>query len=238
MVYGPRFGILIYGVWVSLWDFNAYCKYGKDAFNDRQDFDDYEKRENKMEFRDVLEFERENADSTIQKCGSLLQHLPKGKLSVQTKNGRKYYRKSKDGIQTNLKHGDRQIELLAGRRVAEIALQNASYDKTMLDKIIKSYKTYNPNEITESLSPAYHNITPDIIEAMGFPYLLDFDESTCAEELHPEHLTQTDSSGNKRRSKSELSINAVYHELNMKPIYEYELVLPDGFVFHPDFTIM
>ena len=191
-----------------------------------------------MDFRGVLELEKKNLENTERNCGALLQHLPKGRLSVQIKKGSPYYRKIKDdGTEISISRDDKSIELLTGRRVAEQAMKNAAYNHKMLENMLKNYKAYDPNELVRLLSPAYQNISRAHIEAMGFPYLLDLDGSTSAPDLHPEHLTQTDSNGNKRRSKSELGIDAVYHELGLDPDYEDTIILPDGFEFHPDFSL-
>jgi len=191
-----------------------------------------------MNFRDVLELESRNVLDTMQKCGQLLKHLPKGRMSVQTKNNRNYYRAfDSEGVGRAITKNAKLIEQLTSRHVAETAMKNAAYNSKMLDEMLRNYRVYDPNEIVHMLSPAYQNISPESIEAMGFPYLLDINDATSAPDLHPEHLTQTDTTGSKRRSKSELSISAIYRELNLKPSYEDTIVLPDGFVFHPDFSL-
>ena len=197
-----------------------------------------ERRKGKMNFRDVLELESRNVLETMQKCGQLLKHLPKGRMSVQTKNNRNYYRAfDSEGVGRAITKNAKLIEQLTSRHVAEAAMKNAAYNAKMLDEMIRNYRVYDPNEIVRMLSPAYQNISPESIEAMGFPYLLDVNDETSAPDLHPEHLTQTDTTGSKRRSKSELSIGAIYRELNLSPSYEDTIVLPDGFVFHPDFSL-
>ena len=190
-----------------------------------------------MDFKDTLLMEQQNLISTIRKCGMMLQHLPKGRLSVQTGNDKLYYRLARDGSVTNIKDTDRQIELLQSRRLAEQVQKNAAFDLNKLNKFIRDYKQYDPNELISELSLAYQSVPQKAIEDMGFVYTKGFDQYEHDDDFHPEHLTHTDPEGNKKRSKSELAIDGVYRQLSMKPIYEFLLKLPDGTVIHPDFAV-
>lgn len=189
-----------------------------------------------MRFIDVMMQEKENLQAVIKNCGKLLQHLPRGKLSTLVKNEHLYFQKYVDGKTEYIHAGDDEISRLKDRKLAEIVLDNAENDLQLMDTLLGSYKSYNPNEVVKTFNEVYRDVSQGAVKAMGFAYTMDYDEFETDNPKYPEHLKQTTSEGKKRRSKSEVIIDRIYEELGYDVMYEKTLTFADGAVVSPDYT--
>ena len=190
-----------------------------------------------MKFRDFAAMEYENLLEIVRKCGSLLQHLPRGSLDAMRKGERFYYNKYCDGETTYLRAQDPQIIQLKDRRLVEAVLNNADQNMQMLKFLVNRYNEYDPNVLLKSFSAAYQGVSQSVIMAMGFPYTFGYADLPQDNSKHPENLKHTTANGTKRRSKSELVIDGIYEMLEYQVAYEKELLLRDGSSVNPDYTV-
>lgn len=187
--------------------------------------------------------------------GFELEEMPDGKLvHVKAADGERYYVEVRDGERAVRRGITRRPELVATYARKEYlrkALDIIDHDVRTLERAVRRYKRFDPEEVVGSLSSAYRDLP---LDAFYHP-LVDMvalsldatDEQRIAshaqwgaQELEPsgylsEGRTLRTSRGERMRSKAEVLIAETLYSYGIPFRYEQELQV-GHMTFHPDFT--
>ena len=187
--------------------------------------------------------------------GFELEEMPDGKLvHVKAADGERYYVEVRDGERAVRRGITRRPELVATYARKEYlrkALAVIDHDVRTLERAVRRYRRFDPEEVVGSLSSAYRDLP---LDAFYHP-LVDMvalsldatDEQRIAshaqwgiQELEPsgylsEGRTLRTSRGERMRSKAGVLIAETLYSYGIPFRYEQELQV-GHMTFHPDFT--
>ncbi len=185
---------------------------------------------------------QENLLETIRVAKKALQGSPEGRLRLNVKQGwTDYYHicdvERKGGIYIPKK----KISLaksLAQKNYLERLIRSAEEELSVLDRFLKSYGDYRPEDVYTKLSPARKKLV--------VPYLLDDEEyvrrwKEIKYEPNPfrrEECIYETKQGDMVRSKSEAIIADIYYDLDIPYKYEFPVKLHDGTTKYVDFMAL
>ncbi|WP_101722420.1 hypothetical protein [Eggerthella timonensis] len=184
-----------------------------------------------------------------------LEEMPDGKLvHVKAADGERYYVEVRDGEHAVRRGITRRPELVATYARKEYlrkALAVIDHDVRTLERAVRRYKRFDPEEVVGSLSSAYRDLPLDafyhpLVDMVALS-LDSTDEQRIAshaqwgaEALEPsgyliEGRTLRTSRGERMRSKAEVLIAETLYVYGIPFRYEQELEV-GHMTFHPDFT--
>jgi len=127
-------------------------------------------------------------------------------------------------------------EKLATKKYLELREKDLLMQISKLDELIMTVAGAKADKLL--LDPAYRELitTPSISNSQVIQKWRE--EEYTRSTLYPEKLTRKSLSGNVLRSKAEMDIDVLLFQRNIPYRYECELVLKNGAIKYPDFTIM
>ena len=198
-----------------------------------------------MSIIDQIIWEQQNEASLYKRLGKELQKIPHGKLSVTETKGYKYFtaynkdNKLKIGA-LNSKADKKDIKLveeLTARHCIEIMKKNIETNYRLLEYVKKHFKQYDPNLLIPDFTKAYKEITDGIFRHTGFPEYSKWTGTYGADDFRNDGRIHKTASGAMVRTRVEMTIGDNYTLRGLNYIYEKKLILPDGTILHPDFTV-
>ena len=201
-----------------------------------------------MNFEEYVRQELDDETNLYNKLNGELKTIPHGKLTVNASHGHQYF--YVDNGKQVLKLGDifadskykenkREIvSELSARRCIEKMMESLEYDQALLKRTLKKFKVYDPNQLIPTLNKAYSQITDGIFRHTGYIDYSIWDETTDDEDFRAEGRIHRTSSGLWVRSRAEVAIADTYSTRGLHYTYEKKLLLGDGTVLHPDFTVL
>lgn len=201
----------------------------------------------KREISKEINSER-NLDAELKK---ILNGIPTGRLTVRKSRSSKYYTahfaegRQYIGNPKKLRNHKANvlIQNLSIRFYAEKMREIIKNNIIQLEKALCRIKDYDPNNLLDKAPEAYQIIGTEEFERLGFPDHRAFENECNGSSEHyynsfrdgdKTHVTAT---GIKVRSRAEVAIADTYTLKGLEYRYEEPLILPDGTVLHPDFTI-
>ncbi len=170
-------------------------------------------------------------------CRKRIKSLPKGTLSMDMKNGRKYYKICNNDSKRRVLASDPLVEQIKERRFLEIMERDANNNVILLQDMAAKYMDVDPFKIRRELPKAYQGVSDSVISSLGFLTLEEFHRKYQTDsQFHPENRRHTLSNGEKVRSRIELSIAEKYLAKGIEFVYE-PLVHIGGEIVHPDFAV-
>ena len=184
-----------------------------------------------------------------------LEGMPDGKLvHVKAADGERYYVEVRDGERPSRRGITRRPDLVATfarKEYLRKALAVIDHDVRTLERAVRRYKRFDPEEVVGSLSSAYRDLPLDafyhpLVDAVALS-LDATDEQRIAShaawgaeapgpsDYLPEGRTLRTSRGERMRSKAEVLIAETLYSYGIPFRYEQELEA-GGATFHPDFT--
>lgn len=184
-----------------------------------------------------------------------LEGMPDGKLvHVKAADGERYYVEVRDGERPSRRGITRRPDLVATfarKEYLRKALAVIDHDVRTLERAVRRYKRFDPEEVVGSLSSAYRDLP---LNAFYHPLVdtvaLSLDatdeqriashaawgaEMSGPSDYLPEGRTLRTSRGERMRSKAEVLIAETLYSYGIPFRYEQELEA-GGATFHPDFT--
>ena len=184
-----------------------------------------------------------------------LEGMPDGKLvHVKAADGERYYVEVRDGERPSRRGITRRPDLVATfarKEYLRKALAVIDHDVRTLERAVRRYKRFDPEEVVGSLSSAYRDLP---LDAFYHPLVdtvaLSLDatdeqriashaawgaEASGPSDYLPEGRTLRTSRGERMRSKAEVLIAETLYSYGIPFRYEQELEA-GGATFHPDFT--
>lgn len=184
-----------------------------------------------------------------------LGEMPAGKLvHVKAPEGERYYVDVRDGERTKRQGITRQPDLvaaLARKEYLRRALTVIEHDVRTVERAVRRYKRFDPEEVVQGLSTAYRDLPLDafynpLVDTVALS-LDATDEQRIASHAKwgadasesndylSEGRTLRTSRGERMRSKAEVLIAETLYSYGIPFRYEQELSVGDA-TFHPDFT--
>lgn len=184
-----------------------------------------------------------------------LEGMPDGKLvHVKAADGERYYVEVRDGERPSRRGITRRPDLVATfarKEYLRKALAVIDHDVRTLERAVRRYKRFDPEEVVGSLSSAYRDLPLDafyhpLVDTVALS-LDTTDEQRIAShaawgaeapgpsDYLPEGRTLRTSRGERMRSKAEVLIAETLYSYGIPFRYEQELEA-GGATFHPDFT--
>ena len=184
-----------------------------------------------------------------------LEGMPDGKLvHVKAADGERYYVEVRDGERPSRRGITRRPDLVATfarKEYLRKALAVIDHDVRTLERAVRRYKRFDPEEVVGSLSSAYRDLPLDafyhpLVDAVALS-LDATDEQRIAShaawgaeapgpsDYLPEGRTLRTSRGERMRSEAEVLIAVMLYSYGIPFRYEQELEA-GGATFHPDFT--
>ena len=184
-----------------------------------------------------------------------LEGMPDGKLvHVKAADGERYYVEVRDGERPSRRGITRRPDLVATfarKEYLRKALAVIDHDVRTLERAVRRYKRFDPEEVVGSLSSAYRDLPLDafyhpLVDTVALS-LEATDEQRIAShaawgaeapgpsDYLPEGRTLRTSRGERMRSKAEVLIAETLYSYGIPFRYEQELEA-GGATFHPDFT--
>ena len=184
-----------------------------------------------------------------------LEGMPDGKLvHAKAADGERYYVEVRDGERPSRRGITRRPDLVATfarKEYLRKALAVIDHDVRTLERAVRRYKRFDPEEVVGSLSSAYRDLPLDafyhpLVDAVALS-LDATDEQRIAShaawgaeapgpsDYLPEGRTLRTSRGEHMRSKAEVLIAETLYSYGIPFRYEQELEA-GGATFHPDFT--
>ena len=184
-----------------------------------------------------------------------LEGMPDGKLvHVKAADGERYYVEVRDGERPSRRGITRRPDLVATfarKEYLRKALAVIDHDVRTLERAVRRYKRFDPEEVVGSLSSAYRDLPLDafyhpLVDTVALS-LDATDEQRIAShaawgaeapgpsDYLPEGRTLRTSRGERMRSKAEVLIAETLYSYGIPFRYEQELEA-GGATFHPDFT--
>ena len=184
-----------------------------------------------------------------------LEGMPDGKLvHVKAADGERYYVEVRDGERPSRRGITRRPDLVADfarKEYLRKALAVIDHDVRTLERAVRRYKRFDPEEVVGSLSSAYRDLPLDafyhpLVDTVALS-LDATDEQRIAShaawgaeapgpsDYLPEGRTLRTSRGERMRSKAEVLIAETLYSYGIPFRYEQELEA-GGATFHPDFT--
>ena len=181
--------------------------------------------------------------------------MPDGKLvHVKAADGERYYVEVRDGERPSRRGITRRPDLVATfarKEYLRKALAVIDHDVRTLERAVRRYKRFDPEEVVGSLSSAYRDLPLDafyhpLVDTVALS-LDATDEQRIAShaawgaeapgpsDYLPEGRTLRTSRGERMRSKAEVLIAETLYSYGIPFRYEQELEA-GGATFHPDFT--
>ena len=184
-----------------------------------------------------------------------LEGMPDGKLvHVKAADGERYYVEVRDGERPSRRGITRRPDLVATfarKEYLRKALAVIDHDVRTLERAVRRYKRFDPEEVVGSLSSAYRDLP---LDAFYHPLVdtvaLSLDatdeqriashaawgaEASGPSDYLPEGRTLRTSRGERMRSEAEVLIAETLYSYGIPFRYEQELEA-GGATFHPDFT--
>ena len=179
-------------------------------------------------------------EGTIRKRDLLLKRAPAGRMRVNcSRKNPQYYQVTGDNLCGRYlgRHQMKLIKALAQKDYDEKVLRAAQHELRVLNRLKRQLGTA-PEDIYETL-PAWRK---ELVEPIWLPddmYIRRWEQEEFLTkgiaDDNPEFRT---TKGEQVRSKSEILIANTLAELGIPYRYECELVLQDGIVLYPDFTVL
>lgn len=184
-----------------------------------------------------------------------LEGMPDGKLvHVKAADGERYYVEVRDGERPSRRGITRRPDLVATfarKEYLRKALAVIDHDVRTLERAVRRYKRFDPEEVVGSLSSAYRDLPLDafyhpLVDTVALS-LDATDEQRIAShaawgaeapgpsDYLPEGRTLRTSRGERMRSEAEVLIAETLYSYGIPFRYEQELEA-GGATFHPDFT--
>jgi hypothetical protein len=207
---------------------------------------------------EMLWHEHEFSKHLIRNYEAELMSLPEGSLCKKMINERAYLYHSLANIESSTGFSQKYItnsddglaEGLMRKAILKRSLPWLKKNDLAIRKFFKSYRTFDPTKVEESLPAAYRGIKQKIntkqwietgsVDSYSKKELNDIKEWSEAEFnsnlAYPEALIHTTVGGRKVRSKSEAIIAGLLETSGIPFRYEAELLLGD-LKYYPDFTL-
>ena len=184
-----------------------------------------------------------------------LEGMPDGKLvHVKAADGERYYVEVRDGERPSRRGITRRPDLVATfarKEYLRKALAVIDHDVRTLERAVRRYRRFDPEEVVGSLSSAYRDLPLDafyhpLVDTVALS-LDATDEQRIAShaawgaeapgpsDYLPEGRTLRTSRGERMRSEAEVLIAETLYSYGIPFRYEQELEA-GGATFHPDFT--
>ena len=199
-----------------------------------------------MSIIDQIMREQNNETRLYKHICSDLRTLPQGSLSVTETKGNKYFKLHsakgdfKLGSVGDISKSDKKtkwVSDLSARRCIEKMKKNIESNARLFEYVKKHYKPYDPNILIPTFPKAYKEITEGIFTHTGFPEYSKWDGMYGADDFRNDGRIHRTSSGAMVRTRVEMVIADNYTFRGLNFIYEKKLILPDGTILHPDFTV-
>ena len=186
-------------------------------------------------FNDVIQ-EYKYEYELRRKCAFALRGIEKEKISCYEKDGRNYYRSYKGGRYHHVgSESSRAVVMQKKRFLMEQMIKRLDHNLELMKNLTKNFEEVNPFIIQKGFPKGFQNIPSEFIKDLGF-----VDPESCvasSNSSHPDSLQHTTISGIMVRSRIEAIIADIYTAKGIAFSYEKQLILPDGTVLYPDFTI-
>ena len=173
------------------------------------------------------------------RCLSLLERLPEGRLEMTRRGNGSYYHWCWRGERRYLAVDSPEIEAVKNRKLTERMLKQAQENIRVCSEYLETLAMLDPLSMEGTLGIAYRNQGKDIYQLLGW---IDSEEWMNADYernmRHPEQLTCRSERGIMMRSRVETGIAAKYDEWRIAYRYEPVIILPDGTRISPDFELL
>lgn len=190
---------------------------------------------------DIIRARNEHVSARIEAIEKSLRGLPTGQLRINKRNTRTYYyHVPEDNNKASLldKNHIRFASGLAQRSYLRKTLAAAKLEQELLERIIKRYPKILMEDVAGTLTPERRSLIKPIElsdseykeQWINVPYT-----GKPFKDGEPYYMTMR---GERVRSKSEMIIADRLAAKGVPYKYECPLVLEDGTVYHPDFTIL
>ena len=191
-------------------------------------------------FRSQLQSRIDLLNLLISKKEKSMNRSPRGSLIISDRKYPEYYLvNEEDGTRTYISRSNITLmKKLAQKSYDSNVLRVAQEEKAMLEQLLSNYPHVSMEEIYETMTSKRRELVS--------PVWLPDDEYIKAWQEAPffnKSLENTDkcfttNRGELVRSKSEKIIADRLNELNIPYKYEAQLILDDGTILYPDFTIL
>ena len=126
---------------------------------------------------------------------------------------------------------------LSARHCMEVMKNNIEHNVKIIDRLCKKLRPYDPNLLIPGFTKAYKEITDGIFRHTGFPEYSKWIGMYGADDFRNDGRIHKTASGAMVRTRVEMAIGDNYTLRGLNYIYEKKLILPDGTILHPDFTV-
>lgn len=190
----------------------------------------------------VLDQRRGKLSEMIAKIEMKVPNYPEGRLRIA--NGRKqlrYYRvdSSTDRLGQYIPKSDiAQVKLLAQKGYDKEFLKVAKRELAAMEECLEQITKYNSAEVFQNMSKYRKKlVVPRRITNELYAKRWE-QKSYNQSDYMPDNKKYTTRKGDLVRSKSEILIADMLYELKIPYRYEQSIVLRDGTIFNPDFTLL
>ena len=199
-----------------------------------------------MSITDQLRRELEREQNIYRSLSKELKKIPQGKLTVHeahkslyfsayTKNGKAEL--GRIGAKGSACNARKLVSELTARYCIEKMKRNIEANLRLLSHFIKHFRPYDPNDLIPGFPKAYREVTDGIFTHTGFPEYARWTGMYGADDFRNNGRIHKTASGALVRTRVEVAIADNYTMRGLPFIYEKRLILPDGIILHPDFTI-
>lgn len=193
-------------------------------------------------YYDQLIARKQELNSAIEKAKKVVESSPDGRLRIaQTSSGTRFFH-----VTDKTKHCGKYIPMsnkeligkLSNKGYAEKLIRTAKSELGDINRLLNR-KTYGrPEEVYTELSETRKQyINPILMNDNAFASLWKNKEFRTGKYMEDDKVYETDLH-EFVRSKSEMDIANLMNQMGIPYAYEAELVLPNGNVKYPDFTIL
>ena len=189
-------------------------------------------------FRPRIESRIVLLDKLINQKELLIASYPEGYMITEKKREQYYFVNKKDGIRTYISKSNMDlIKTLAQKSYDKSVLDIARVEQDILKKCLHNYPQITMEEYYDTLSPTRRNL----VSPIWLPddeFIRRWQEKPFIPNPVEMNKSFKTNRGELTRSKSEMIIANRLNELGIPYKYEAPLVLNNGEVVYPDFTLM
>ena len=178
----------------------------------------------------------------VEKIGPVISGYPEGRIRVENKGNQIYYYLVNKGSDINGKHigknGSKTIHDLIQKNYLEKVLKTAVREREYIENTLRKYPQKLPEDIYSSFSAERRSIIDPIMLPDDEYISLWMNKQYVTKGINAGTVSYKTNHGEMVRSKSELIIADRLFAGNIPYRYECPLKLANGYVIHPDFTIL
>ena len=166
------------------------------------------------------------------------RNLPDGRLMSNKSGDKLYYYKNINGKRSYLGDGENnEVQLLQKKYFLTKALKRIDDNLKVMARLVKEYKSIDPNQMIDSFSRAYQSLPQACFDMAGAVDIKRWGrEKYIKKDMYSESLKHKTSKGELVRSKSEVTIANMLTAKGIEYHYEEALDFPDVTLV-PDFKV-